>query len=97
MTQVLHEPTRSTRSAADWVAEVAGKLARREGRNDAARDAEIRGWCREAATQFVDARIQAFVPLLVERIVGDRIRRDRDERGCARSVMACAHPDVPNL
>lgn len=78
MTQVLHEQTRSTRSATDWIGEVAGKLARREGRNDAARDVEIMGWCREAATQFVDARIQAFVPLLVERIVGDRIRRDRE-------------------
>lgn len=65
----------------DWIAEVAGKLARREGRNDATRDLEIMGWCREAATRFVDAPIQAFVPLLVERIVGDRIRRDRRQNG----------------
>lgn len=70
----------------DWIAEVAGKLARREGRNDAARDLEIMGWCREAATRFVDAPIQAFVPLLVERIVGDRIRRDRRQNRSAATA-----------
>lgn len=65
----------------DWIAHVAAKLALREGRHDAARDAEIAGWCRETAMQFADARIQAFVPLLVERIVADRIRRGSD-LGC---------------
>ena len=94
MTQILYEPTRSGRSAAGWVDEVAGKLARREGRNDSARDTEILGWCREAATQFADARVQAFVPLLVERIVGDRMRRSRDERGCAPAVTECAGREV---
>ncbi|WP_420830734.1 three-helix bundle dimerization domain-containing protein [Mycolicibacterium mucogenicum] len=52
------------------------------------------GWCREAATRFADARVQAFVPLLVERIVGDRIRRDRVGRGGAPAVMECAGREV---
>lgn len=47
------------------------------------------GWCREAAKRFVDAPIQAFVPLLVERIVGDRIRRDRRQNG--RVAVATDH------
>lgn len=76
----------STTPLRDWIAEVAGKLARREGRNDAARDLEIMGWCREAATRFVDAPIQAYVPLLVERIVGDRIRVDRRQNGSAATA-----------
>ena len=83
---VLHEPVRDT-ARADWIAGVAEKLALREGRHDTARDMEIMRWCREAATRFADARIQAFVPVLVERIVGDRIRRDRIGRGCAPAVM----------
>ncbi len=93
MTQVLREPSRFTQSAgnrtvhdttrADWIAGVATKLALREGRRDVARDAQILCWCREAAMQFVDARIQGFVPLLVERIVGDRIRRERTQSGNA--------------
>ncbi|MHA7664364.1 three-helix bundle dimerization domain-containing protein [Mycolicibacterium sp. HS_4_1] len=76
----------ATTSLRDWIAEVAGKLARREGRNDVARDGEIMGWCREAAMRFVDAPIQVFVPLLVERIVGDRIRRDRSKNGSAAAA-----------
>jgi len=90
MTQVLHEPSRLTQkwpvgdtTRADWVAGVAAKLALREGRHDIARDIEIMAWCREAALQFADARIQAFVPVLVERIVGDRIRRERKQSGNA--------------
>ncbi|MCX8562244.1 hypothetical protein OS122_15220 [Mycolicibacterium mucogenicum] len=99
MTQVLHEPARVTRPAVssatthsrDSIADIAGKLARREGRNDIARDKEILAWCREVALQFVDAPIQAFVPLLVEHIVGDRIRRERKQRenaGVATDVSA---------
>jgi|KBSSwiStaDraftv2_1062776.scaffolds.fasta_scaffold1784764_2 hypothetical protein len=76
----------ATNKLRDWIVEVAGKLARREGRNDVARDNEILGWCREAAIQFVDAPIQAFVPLLVERMVGDRIRGERSQTG-SRAVV----------
>ncbi|CDO09623.1 hypothetical protein C1S82_08895 [Mycolicibacterium cosmeticum] len=60
-------------AAARSVAEVARKLAEHEGRNEA----EILGWCQEAAAQFDDARIQTFVPILVEHIVNDRIHRER--------------------
>lgn len=60
-------------AAARSVAEVARKLADHEGRNEA----EILGWCQEAAAQFDDARIQTFVPILVEHIVNDRIHRER--------------------
>ncbi|GCA97976.1 three-helix bundle dimerization domain-containing protein [Mycolicibacterium sp. NCC-Tsukiji] len=76
---VLHQPGCNT-ARPDWITGVAAKLALREGRHDSARDMEIMGWCRAAAMQFVDARIRAFVPLLVERIVSDRIRRERDRR-----------------
>jgi len=68
------------------IGEVAAKLAVREGRNDTARDTEIMGWCREAAMQFADAPIQAYVPLLVERIVGDRIRGERGGTASAAPV-----------
>lgn len=92
MTQVLHDPVpvgdieqgddspaivSATTHVRDGIVETAAKLALREGRHDKARDNEILAWCREAAMQFVDAPIQAFVPLLVERIVRDRIRRER--------------------
>lgn len=62
-------------AAARSVAEVARKLAEHEGRNDPERDAEILDWCQDAAAQFDDARIQTFVPILVEHIVNDRIHR----------------------
>ncbi|MGX9672820.1 three-helix bundle dimerization domain-containing protein [Mycobacterium sp. HM-7] len=84
MTRVLTDYGKGTvrdTVRADWVAGVAAKLTLREGRHDIARDMEITRWCREAAMQFADARIQAFVPLLVERIVGDRIRRERRQSG----------------
>ncbi|WP_418001631.1 three-helix bundle dimerization domain-containing protein [Mycobacterium sp. PDNC021] len=75
VTAVAHPAPRSR----DWIVEVAGKLARREGRDDMTRETEITRLCREAALRFADAPIQAFVPLLVERIVGDRIRRERSQ------------------
>lgn len=62
------------------VAEVARKLAEHEGRDDPERDAEILGWCQDAAAQFDDARIQTFVPILVEHIVNNRIHRERHAR-----------------
>lgn len=60
-------------SVARSVAEVADKLARHEGRIDEDRTAQIRGWCEEAAQQFVSAPIQAFVPILIEHIVRNRM------------------------
>ena len=44
----------------------------------------ISKWVGEAAAQFSNAPIQAFVPILVERIVRGRVyntRADRDARG----------------
>ncbi|MCV7211185.1 DUF5994 family protein [Mycolicibacterium canariasense] len=77
-------PRRATTGAeaavARSVVEVARKLADHEGCDDAERDAEILDWCREAAAQFDDARIQTFVPILVEHIVNNRIFRERHDR-----------------
>ena len=66
-------PPTVARSATD----VADKLARHEGRGDEQRTAQIKRWCEEAAQQFVDAPIQAFVPILVEHIVRNRIMESR--------------------
>jgi hypothetical protein len=60
-------------AAARSVADVAERLARHEGRNDDQRAAEIMRWCEEAAEQFEEARIQSFVPILVEHIVRNRM------------------------
>ncbi|OBG27116.1 DUF5994 family protein [Mycobacterium sp. E3198] len=59
------------------VAEVADKLARHEGLGDERRAAQIRGWCEQAAQQFVDAPVQTFVPILVEHIVRNRMIESR--------------------
>jgi hypothetical protein len=59
------------------VADVADKLARHEGRDDPERTAQITRWSEEAAQQFVDAPIQAFVPVLVEHIVRNRMMESR--------------------
>jgi hypothetical protein len=59
------------------VAEVAKKLADHEGLNQVERNAELLRWCEDAATQFDEARIQTFVPILVEHIVNNRIHRER--------------------
>lgn len=64
---------RAERVIARSVTEVAAQLARHEGRSDPERTAEIAQWCEEAAQQFVDAPIQAFVPILVHHIVRNRM------------------------
>lgn len=68
---------RLSRPAARSVAEVAKKLADHEGLNQVERNAELLRWCEDAATQFDEARIQTFVPILVEHIVNNRIHRER--------------------
>jgi hypothetical protein len=62
------------------VADVAAKLAQHEGLDDAARTAQIRRWCEEAAVQFVNAPVQTFVPILVEHIVRNRMMESRPQR-----------------
>lgn len=66
-------PGRRGRAAARSVAAVAERLARHEGSNDDQRAAEILRWCEEAAEQLEAARIQSFVPILVEHIVHNRM------------------------
>jgi Family of unknown function (DUF5994) len=65
-------------AAARSLAEVADKLARHEGRDDDRRNAEIMRWCEDAAAQFDEARIQTFVPILVEHIVRNKMQQTRD-------------------
>ena len=67
----------SVPTVAKSVTDVADKLARHEGRGDPERNAQIMRWCEEAAKQFVDAPVQAFVPILVEHIVRNRMMESR--------------------
>lgn len=60
-------------AAARSVADIAERLARYEARDDDERTAEILRWCEDAAAQFDEARIQAFVPILVEHIVRNQM------------------------
>lgn len=59
------------------VADVADKLAKHDGVDDERQIAQIRSWSEEAAQQFVDAPVQAFVPVLVEHIVRNRMIESR--------------------
>ena len=68
---------KAERVTARSVTEVAAQLARHEGRGDTQRASEIARWCEEAAEQFVDAPIQAFVPILVHHIVRNRMGAPR--------------------
>jgi hypothetical protein len=63
--------------------ELAARLARLPGNTDPEKAALISRWVGEAADQFSNAPIQAFVPILVEQIVRGRLhntRADRDAR-----------------
>ena len=68
-------PARIARSVDD----VAEKLASHEGLGGEQRTAQIKRWCEEAAQQFVDAPVQAFVPILVEHIVRNRMMEARQQ------------------
>jgi hypothetical protein len=68
---------RGKAAAARSLADVADKLARHEGLDDDRRNAEIMGWCEDAAAQFDEARIQTFVPILVEHIVRNQMYQTR--------------------
>ncbi|CAN5780841.1 hypothetical protein BH09ACT7_BH09ACT7_33560 [soil metagenome] len=59
------------------VTQVAARLAEHEGRDDIERTDEIKRWCEETARQFTNAPIQAFVPILVENIVRNRMEASR--------------------
>ena len=66
-------PSTVARSLAD----VADKLTKHEGLDDEHQIAQIRQWSEEAAQQFADAPVQAFVPVLVEHIVRNRMMESR--------------------
>ena len=59
------------------VNQLAAKLASHEESNDPTRLDQITKWCEEVAEQFVDAPIQAFVPILIENMVRSRMYLDR--------------------
>lgn len=65
-----HAPDPAT---ARSLAEVATRLFQQEGSDDTDRAATIMRWVDEAGEQFVDARIRAYVAILVEHIVRNRM------------------------
>ena len=69
--------TEADRAAATSLDEVAARLARLPGNTDPAQAALISSWVTEAADQFREAPIQAFVPILVEHIVRGRLYSNR--------------------
>jgi uncharacterized protein DUF5994 len=70
------------------VADVADKLARHEGLGDEQRTAQIKRWCEDAAKQFVTAPVQAFVPILVEHIVRNRMVESRRRAASPETTSA---------
>jgi len=64
-------------AAARFTADVAQRLATHEGLGDDERTAQIARWCDVAAAQFETARVQSFVPILVEHIVHEHMMRTR--------------------
>jgi len=72
--------TQADRAEATSLDEVAARLARLPANAGPARAALISEWVAEAAYQFRDAPIQAFVPILVEHIVRGRLQDDRVDR-----------------
>ena len=69
--------TQANRAVATSLDEVAARLARLPGNTGPAQAAVISTWVIEAADQFRDAPVQAFVPILVEHIVRGRLHDNR--------------------
>ena len=67
------------------LADLARKLSSKEGRHDELRDRTIEGWVAEAAAELADARVQIYVPLLVEHIVRQRITASAPQRATAQT------------
>ena len=72
--------TNADAAAATSLDEVAMRLARLPGNTDPEQAALISRWVAEAADQFREAPIQAFVPILVEHIVRGRLYSNRADR-----------------
>jgi hypothetical protein len=64
-------------TAARFMADVVERLTAHEGLGDDERTAQIARWCDAAAAQFETARVQSFVPILVEHIVHEQMLRTR--------------------
>jgi hypothetical protein len=60
--------------------ELAARLSRLPGNTDPKQSALIYRWVEEAAQQFNDARVQVFVPILVEHIVRGRLYKMHADR-----------------
>jgi hypothetical protein len=60
--------------------EVATRLTRVDGSGGPERAARIAQWVSDAAEQFVDAPVQAYVPILVEHIVRQKLGPPQDAR-----------------
>jgi Family of unknown function (DUF5994) len=72
------------------LADVATRLGNIDGRTDE-RTANIARWVQEAALQFIDAPVQAFVPILVEHIVRQKLNPMALRSAAQRRLID--HPD----
>jgi len=80
--------TKADASEARSLEELTERLSRLPGNTAPEQSALIRRWVDEATDQFTDARVQVFVPILVEHIVRgqlSKLRADRDARGTQRT------------
>lgn len=82
---------RSAMAASRSTADVAQRLADHEGLDDDERTAQIQRWCDEAAAQFDAAKVQVFVPILVEHIAYNRMFQTR-RAGRSRPADDVAQP-----
>lgn len=64
-------------STAHSLDDLTTRLARVHGETDPHRTALIGSWVEDAARQFTHARVQVFVPILVEHVVRSRLRAAR--------------------
>ena len=81
--------TKADASEARSLEELAERLSRLPGNTAPEQAALIHRWVDEAADQFTDARVQVFVPILVEHIVRgqlSKLRADRDARSARRTA-----------
>lgn len=73
----MHAPRNKNQAL---LADVARRLASKEGADAELRDQTIARWVREAAAEFAGAPVQIYVPLLVEHIVRQRITTSPHQR-----------------
>ncbi len=71
------QPNTLSAPAARGLDDVVARLHRRFGHTGAGQSSKITAWVQEAAAEFIDAPVQTYVPILVERIVRRRIETTR--------------------